>query len=115
MVERRAERKKIILETDFTSGGRNYTGVIENVSEYGAYMKTSLTKTAIDFLPTTTIELKLHNPSGETINLRCEIIWLYSRKIKHPRLENEIALENNIGMEIITSPPEYEKFVMNLQ
>ena len=114
MVERRAERKKVILETDFTSGGRNYTGVIENVSEYGAYIKTSLTKTAIDFLPATILELEFRIPSGETINLRCEIMWLYSKKIQHPRLENGFAFENNIGMEIKTSPPEYKKFVMDL-
>ncbi len=115
MVKRRAERKKVFVETNFTSGGRSYTGVIENVSEYGVYMKTSLTKTAIDFLPATTIELKFCIPSGETINLSCEIIWLYSKKIQHPRLENGFAFENNIGMQNKTSPPEYEKFVMNLQ
>ncbi len=114
MEKRRVERKIVFLETDFTSGGRSYTGVIENISEYGVHMKTSLTKTTIDFLPTTTIELKLHNPSGETINLRCEIMWLYSKKIQHPRLENGFGFENNIGMEIKTSPPEYKKFVMNL-
>ena len=115
MEKRRAERKKVFLDTDFSSGGRNYTGVIENVSEYGTYMKTGLTKTAIDFLPATILELKFRIPSGETINLRCEIMWLYSKKIQHPRLENGFAFENNIGMEIKTFPPEYEKFVMNLQ
>ena len=114
MEKRYDKRKDVFLETDFTSGGRSYTGVIENISEYGVYMKTNLTKTAIDFLPSTTIGLEFHIPSEETINLRCEIIWLHSKKFKHPRLENEVVLDNDIGMEIKTSPPEYKKFVMNL-
>ena len=114
MEKRHDKRKDVFLVTDFTSGGRSYSGVIENISKYGVHMKTSLTKTAIDFLPTTTIALKLHIPSEQTINLRCEIMWLYSKKIQHPRFENGFAFENNIGMEIKTSPPEYEKFVMNL-
>ena len=114
MEKRSNERKIVFLETNFTSGGRSYTGVIENISEYGVYMKTNLTKTAIDFLPSTTIGLEFHIPSEETLNLRCEIIWLHSKKFKHALLENEVALENDIGMEIKTSPPEYKKFVMDL-
>jgi hypothetical protein len=113
MERRRVARKDVSLETEFVSGGKNYTGVIGNISEDGAYIKTNITETAIDFLPATIIELKFSVSSEKTINLLCEIIWLYSKKIQHPRLEGH-ALENNIGIEIKNSPPEYEKFVMNL-
>ncbi len=114
MEKRRSERKDISLGTELVSGGKSYSGVIGNVSEYGVFVKTSLTKTAIDFLPTTILDLKFRIPSKETINLQCEIIWLYSKKIHLRTSENGSPLENNIGMEIKNVPPEYEKFVMNL-
>jgi len=115
MERRRIVRKDVSLETEFVSGGKNYTGVIGNISEEGAYIKTSITETAIDFLPAIIIELKFPISSEETISLLCEIIWLYSKKIQHPRLEGHaLELENNIGIEIKSSPPEYERFVMNL-
>jgi len=114
MERRDVARKDVSLKTILISGSKSYDGIIGNVSEYGLYVKTSLTKTEIDFLPTTILELKFNIPSGKTINLLCEIIWLYSKKIQHPRLGNEGVLENNIGMEIKNSPPEYKNFVENL-
>jgi hypothetical protein len=113
MERRRVARKDFSLNTEFVSGGKSYTGVIGNISEYGIYVKTDITESAIDFLPTTILELKFPISSEETINLLCEIIWLYSKKIQHSRLKGS-SLENDIGMEIKNSPPEYEKFIMNL-
>jgi hypothetical protein len=115
MERRRAERKTVNLETELVSGGKSFAGVIGNVSENGVYVKTSFTNTAIDFLPTRTLELIFRISSEETMHLYCEIIWLYSKKIQHPRLENESVLENDIGMDIKNSPQEYENFLENLQ
>lgn len=114
MERRRVERKTVNLNTEFVSGGKSYTGVIGNVSVNGIYIKSSPTKTAMDFLPTAILELKLQIASDETINLQCEIIWLYSKKIQNPRLKNKSVLENDIGMEIKNAPPAYEEFVMSI-
>ncbi len=114
MEKRRAERKTVNLNAECVSGGKSYTGVIGNVSAHGVYIKSSPTKTAMDFLPTAILELKFQIASEETINLQCEIIWLYSKKIQHPRLKNKNVLENDIGMEIKNAPPAYEEFVMSI-
>ncbi len=114
MDKRHNERKDVSLEAELVFGGKSYTGVIRNISECGIFVKTSLTKTAIDFLPTTILDLKFRIPSKETINLQCEIIWLYSKKIYLRPSENGSPLENNIGMETKNVPPEYKKFLMNL-
>ncbi len=114
MERRRSERKIVNLETMLISGNKSYSGVIGNISEYGAYVKTNLTNTALDFLPKTTVELKIRILSEETLNLSCEIIWLYTKQIPTRRLEAGSVLENDIGMEIKNPPPSYKKFFENL-
>lgn len=105
---RRSERKIVSLNAVLISEDRNYAGVIGNLSEDGVYIRTDPTKTAIDFLPDTSLELKFHISSKETINLHCEVIWLYTKR------NPPIGLENDIGMEIKNSSQEYEKFITNL-
>ncbi len=114
MERRRSERKIIDMETVLISDNKSYSGVIGNISEYGVYVRTNLTNTAIDFLPKTTVTLKIHTLSEETLHLPCEIIWLYTKQIPTRRLETDDVLENDIGMEIKNPPPAYKKFFENL-
>ena len=53
----------------------NYTGVIENLSEGGRYLRTSPAKTTIDFSPGTTLKLELQTLFGEIFNLHCMVRW----------------------------------------
>jgi hypothetical protein len=54
--------------------------------------------------------LKFQIPSGETLNLNCEVIWLYTKKTPPPGFK-----QNNIGMEIIDPPLKYKEFFKTLQ
>jgi hypothetical protein len=114
MERRHGERKSVSFQAEIISSNKSYMGIIGNVSENGVYMKTNPTNADINLLPTTPIEIKFHTSSDETLNLDCEIIWLYTKKIPQRNSENDSLLENNIGMEIKKYTPEYEKFVMNL-
>jgi len=114
MERRCSERKTVKMETVFTSGNKRYRGVIGNVSEYGAYLKTNLTNTAIDFLPKTTVELTINILSGKTILVPCEIIWLYTKQISTRHSATNEVLDNDIGMEIQNPPLEYKDFLETL-
>lgn len=108
MERRRVDRKVVDFSVELISGGKSYIGYAGNISEYGAYVKIAPAETAIDFLPETLLEMNFKIPSGEKLNLNCEIMWLYAKRI------SSRVLENHIGLEIKNSPPEYENFFKSL-
>ncbi len=96
-MERRLSKRIIIgLKAEIISGDMSCEGVVENLSEDGVCVITVPAKTTIDFAPKTILEVKLQFLSGETLNLRCEVIW--SHKIQ-PH-----GLTNKVGMKIIDPP-----------
>jgi len=106
-VERRRSKRKIVsLEARLVSGGVRLAGVIENLSEEGIYMRTAPTKSVIDFSPGTPLELSFQLPSGEMLNLHCNVKWAY-KTLPH-------GLTNSIGMEIINPPQKYKEFLKSL-
>ena len=105
---RRFVRMPVYLGAALISGGNNYAAFIGNVSEGGAFAKTSPTTTAADFVPGTLIELKFQIPSGEELNLTCEVIWLHTKKIEAQ------GLINSMGMEIIDPPSTFREFLKTL-
>ncbi len=98
MERRRSKRIFASFNTELTSGGKSYTGIIENLSEngVGVYMETAPTKNTIDCTPGTTLQLKFQPISGETLYLHCKVKWSH----KTP----PHGLTNSIGMEIIEPP-----------
>jgi hypothetical protein len=107
MGKRRSERKIVRLKAERISGDENHAVFIENLSEEGIYMITAPAKTSMDFTPGTKLELKFQLPSGETLNLRCKVIW----SCKTP----PDGLTNSVGMEIIAPPLKYKEFIKTLQ
>jgi hypothetical protein len=89
----------------------SYTVKIQNLSENGILVKSSITKTARDFMPGNSHNLKFQLPSGESINLNCKIKWLYSAALYKISIDK---LLNSIGIEIIEAPIEYKAFVETL-
>ncbi|MEE8328787.1 MAG: PilZ domain-containing protein [Thermodesulfovibrionia bacterium] len=103
---RRYERKELDLEARITSGTNNYIGFIKNVSECGANIKTTVTDTVEDFIPGKRLQLEFIIPSGETIIIfPCEIVWLYTKRIR------PYGLLNSFGLEISYPPLEYTEFI----
>jgi hypothetical protein len=62
----------------------------------------------IEMLPGTTMGVSFQTPSGETLNLECEVKW-----IRHlPDLP--FGMKHHIGMEVQNPPQEYKEFVEGL-
>jgi hypothetical protein len=108
MEKRRSKRKIVRLKAERISGNKNHAVFIENLSEEGIYMITAPAKTSMDFTPGTKLELKFQFPSGDTLNLRCKVIWSYKKTPPD-------GLTNSVGMEIIAPPLKYKEFVKTLQ
>ncbi|MBS1111994.1 MAG: hypothetical protein H6Q95_286 [Nitrospirae bacterium] len=109
MIEKRdPQRTFIVLQAEIISGSNIYGGVIKNFSETGLYVETIPTRDITDFFPEKVLELKFKSSYGETINLRCEVVWIYSKKLQHG------LKQNNIGMEITVPSMQYKKFLKTL-
>jgi hypothetical protein len=102
-MERRQYKRIIVgFEAEILYEGKNYSGVIENLSESGISILTAPMQTEVDFKPGTSIEIKFQPPTGESPVLHCKIKWSY--KISPHNLRSKI------GMEIIDPPWEKSSF-----
>jgi len=107
MERRRYKRKVVKLNAERISGNERYTVFIENISENGIYMINAPSGAVKSYLPGTEIDLKFQLSSGETLDIRCRVIWSYKRT---PPDE----LTDSVGMEIIDPPLKYREFVRTL-
>lgn len=107
MDKRYVKRIVVSIKGELVVGANSYTGNIENVSDKGVFINVASTDTAVDFVPGTTPELRFQLPSGETLNLKCEIRWLHTYK-------TDYGLTNSMGMEIMSPPAEYTEFIKTL-
>jgi hypothetical protein len=103
MEKRRSRRIVTTLDAEFSLDGSNYTGVIENISKEGIYMRFLSSTAPIEFTPGTELELNIKPSPEETMNLHCVIRW--SKSISPDRLSG------SAGMEIINPPSEYGELV----
>lgn len=107
------KRYTVKLMSLILSNGRSYAGFIHNVSEEGLAFETYAFATTLKELsPKKIINLIIKMPSGEMLNLSCEIIW----SSKHSPLR---LLQNYtthiVGMSIVDAPPKYRDYVKTLQ
>ncbi|MEN8265219.1 MAG: hypothetical protein ABFR82_17370 [Nitrospirota bacterium] len=117
--------EKIItnLYAKITIDSKTYNGYIENLVQEGAeYLMTCLINVSREitderiyemhfkvpsrdpeyFQPKKTAEVHFQTPSGETINLICELLWF---SVSQYDSRTEV-----LGMEIINPPIEYKEF-----
>ena len=107
MERRLSQRIPVTLDAHVSSGGKTYTGFIENVSKEGVeYLMVSSIEASKDFKPEKIIELYFQIPSGETLNLNCEVQWLLRAS------PNDKTL--TLGMKIIDPPTKYKEFINSL-
>lgn len=102
----RRKRIPVNFQTELIVKDKSYTGVVENVSECGTCISTSLSELAI-IIPGERLEMKFTSADNE-INLQCTVIWVLMNKISG-------GLRYKIGMEITEAPsPEYKEFLKTL-
>jgi hypothetical protein len=108
MERRRYRRIEGNLESRFISGSITYPVIIENFSEEGVFIKTEPLKTPIDFDPKTRHELRFKLPSGEVVNLDCEIRWFHTKSVPD-------GLIFSIGIKVMNPSSKYKEFVKTMQ
>ena len=127
MGKRFCEKTAVNLYAKIIIGDKTYNGYIENVSQEGAeYLMTCLinvsteakakkiteihfkvsSKDSEDFKPEKTAEVHFQTPSGEAINLNCEVIWF---SVSQHDNRTEV-----FGMEIINPPAQYMEFLKSI-
>jgi hypothetical protein len=105
--KRRSQRVVFRQEAESILGEKKYSGNIENFSKEGI-LKIIAGEEILGCSPGTTINVNFQIPSGETIELSCEIKWL--------RINSNMpfGVKHNLGMEIVDPPQEYTEFVESL-
>ena len=109
MENRSDNRTEVNLSAEIGLLGESHECSAENLSENGLCVTTSPTASAKDFIPGTSQEVKLKLPSGETIDVHCEVRWLHSFILE------SLRVVNSLGMQLITQPPEYLAYFKTLQ
>jgi hypothetical protein len=91
MERRSSERFTAGYRTEIIFGNNSFPGVIENISWSGANVLTDPLAPEIDFSPDEFIDLKFVSPAGETVILKCQILW--SSKIPPGNERNRIGIQ----------------------
>ncbi|RJQ16117.1 MAG: PilZ domain-containing protein [Nitrospiraceae bacterium] len=98
---------KAPLNAKVVSGGRIFDGTIESVSEDGLeYFITSFIKASGDLIPSKLVNINFQAPTGETLNLNCELMWFLETSP-----EDKTLL---VGMKIIDPPLTYKEILKHL-
>ena len=79
-----------------------YSGIVENLSENGLYMRAVSRSSSLNLTPGKTLKVNFNSDTGEEISLTCRIQWSY----KTP----PHGITESLGMEIIGTPSNYEEF-----
>jgi hypothetical protein len=104
MNKRKQKRFAISLHADIFIGKKTYKGLIGNISEEGVlYSLTTFIQTDDKFLPQKNVGLNFDLPSGEKVDLNCEVRWFIKP------LEKGKALM--LGLYIIDPPSEYTEWL----
>ncbi|MBI4698253.1 MAG: PilZ domain-containing protein [Nitrospirae bacterium] len=102
-------RKDVVFKAEISSGGNNYKGVIKNISQSGAGIEIMPTKNAADFVPDSILAVTFQLPTGDVLNLRYEVAWLYSKKFSPEGLK-----QNAVGVEIKEPSSTLNRFLKDL-
>ena len=112
--EQRFKRYNVNLVSIVSSDATSYAGFIKNASEEGLAYQTYYFDSTLKKISTKEIiDLMLKMPSGETLNLNCEIKWSFILDSPWPLPLNYSTF--NMGMKIIDPPLKYREYVKTLQ
>jgi hypothetical protein len=82
--------------------------MIENLSSSGVFKVVFPEKSVIDFFPGKILGINFHIPSGQMLNLECEIKWIRIKK------GSPLFLKYQMGVQIVSPPQGYTDFVQGL-
>ncbi|MEN8263703.1 MAG: PilZ domain-containing protein [Nitrospirota bacterium] len=101
-------RIPVYIKAELISGSKKYPAIIGNFSEKGAFVETGPTKSATLFLPGKKIKLRFTDSPKNSMDLNCEVIWLYTKKL----VRNSVT--NSLGLEIKKPSSKYSKYFQDL-
>jgi len=91
MERRGSNRSAGKYKTEILYGNNSYTGLIENISWSGVSVLTDPLSPEIEFTPDEFSDLRFISPEGQTVTLKCRIIW--SSKIPPDNVRSRIGME----------------------
>jgi hypothetical protein len=101
-------RIPVYINAKLVSDGKNYDGIIGNLSQTGAFVETVPTRTIDSFTPHKKLELHFQTTARKTLILNCAVVWLYTKR----NIPDHFA--NSMGIEIIDPPAAYKKYFKTL-
>ena len=104
MEKRRFERMDDSLDAKIVMGESVYSGIIMNFSEKGLHMVTATLFNVVEIAPDTMLDLKCKLPSGETVDMNCQVKWFRQKP-------SPFGVSFSIGMEIKEPPLKYREFI----
>ncbi|MHA2220401.1 MAG: PilZ domain-containing protein [Candidatus Hodarchaeales archaeon] len=106
--KRRHRRINYKLKADVTYDSKHAQGMIENFSETGIFKVVFSEKGVINFYPGEIIVINFTIPSGQELQLECEM--------KRVRIQrgSPLFLKYSMGVKIINPPPVYKEFIKTL-
>ncbi|MHA2219367.1 MAG: PilZ domain-containing protein [Candidatus Hodarchaeales archaeon] len=106
MLKRFSDRIGVDLEAEIIFNNTSYEVKIENVSENGILIRAFPEDDSVDFHPGTIFKLKQELPSGEEVSMDCKVVWSEKDALD--------GVTNNLGLQILEIPPQYDEFVKTL-
>jgi hypothetical protein len=106
--KRQHKRIDYKLKADVSFNSKHAQGMIENFSETGIFKVVFSEKGVINFYPGEIIGVNFTIPSGQELQLECELKWV------RIQTGSPLFLKYNMGVKIINPPPEYIEFIKTL-
>ncbi len=104
MERRHSPRVPIRLNAEVKTEGKTYAGVIDNISEEGMeYLITSYIEATGEFQSEQKVEMKFRAPSGETVDVDCEVRWSMENAA-----DERVLI---VGMKILDPPSRYRELI----
>jgi ATP-dependent 26S proteasome regulatory subunit len=103
---RRSKRVMVSLATKLVSDNLDYTGLIENISEQGVFVRIPPREREIDLSPGKKFEMHIKLPSGSLFSSQCNVVW----SCKTPPHN----LVNSVGLEVLNPHSNYIDFLNTL-
>jgi hypothetical protein len=107
MNQRSFKRIPVSMEAELISSDSSFAAYIGNVSENGIYTIITPLMNTIDYSDESDLNINLHLPTGETLNLSCKKRWTHVISPHGKTIK--------IGMEVVNPPAKYKEFLRTLQ